>query len=127
LASIIRTCRRRSSTGSYNIPYEKQTDPGQPDALFSIDANLKVIPADTAQVLEYWLDVSRLSGWKRPAVKLTWRRDVVETDLASYASRGIRHVTSFAVYVDADYQKRYGELEFIQEYGNALSAFRPGC
>jgi hypothetical protein len=41
------------------------------------------------------------------------------------ATRGIRHVTSFAVYVDADYRKRYGELELIQEYGEALSEFRP--
>ncbi len=109
----------------YDIPFEKQTDPGQPDALSSLDANLKVFPADTARVLEYWLDVSRFSGWKRPAVKLPWRRDVMKADLASYASRGIRHVTSFAVFVDADYRKRYGEPGFIDEYGKELEGYRP--
>jgi hypothetical protein len=107
----------------YDIPYKQQTAPGQPDALTALDANLKVFPADTAQVLEYWLDVSRFSGWKRPAVKLPWRRDVLEADLATYASRGIRHITSFAVYVDAEYRRRYGEPEFIREYGAILSAF----
>jgi len=109
----------------YDIPYKQQITPDQPDGLSSLDANLKVFPAETAQVLEYWLDVSRFSGWKRPAVKLPWRRDVVEADLASYGSRGIRHVTSFAVYVDADYKKRYGEPEFIDEYGKALESYRP--
>jgi Domain of unknown function (DUF4838) len=108
----------------YDIPYKQQTAPDQPDALLSLDANLKVFPTDTAQVLEYWLDVSRFSGWKRPAVKLPWRRDVVESDLETYGSRRIRHVTSFAVYVDAEYRQRFGEPTFIKEYGAILSAFR---
>jgi hypothetical protein len=107
----------------YDIPYEKQNEPGQPDALSSLDANLKVFPAQTAQVLEYWLDVSRFSGWKRPAVRLPWRRDVVESDVAAYGARGIRHVTSFAVYVDADYRERYGEPGFIDEYGAVLAGY----
>jgi hypothetical protein len=108
----------------YDIPYKQQAAPGHPDALSALDANLKVFPAATAQVLEYWLDVSRFSGWKRPAVRLPWRRDVLEADLETYASRGIRHITSFAVYVDAEYRRRYGEPEFIAEYGSILSAFR---
>jgi hypothetical protein len=109
----------------YDTPYRKQTDPGQPDALSALDANLKVFPADTAQVLEYWLDVSRFSGWRRPAVRLPWRRDVLEADLETYGSRGIRHVTSFAVYVDADYRRLYGEPGFIDEYGKVLEGYRP--
>jgi hypothetical protein len=108
----------------YDIPYKEQTAADQRDALSALDANLKVFPADSAQVLEYWLDVSRFSGWKRPAVKLPWRRDVLESDLATYGSRGIRHVTSFAVYVDSEYRQRFGEPTFIQEYGEALLAFR---
>lgn len=108
----------------YDIPYQQQTGPGHPDALSALDANLAVFPADTAQVLEYWLDVSRFSGWRRPAVKLPWRRDVLEADLETYGSRGIRHVTSFAVSVDADYRRRYGEPDFIREYGETLSAWR---
>ena len=108
----------------YDTPYEKQSEPGQPDALSALDANLRVFPADTAQVLEYWLDVSRFSQWKRPAVKLPWRRDVVEADVATYAARGIRHVTSFAVYVDADYRRKHGEPTFIAEYGAALAGDR---
>jgi hypothetical protein len=110
----------------YDIPYKQQTAPGHPDALSALDANLEVFRTDTAQVLEYWLDVSRFSGWRRPAVKLPWRRDVVESDITTYGSRGIRHITSFAVYVDAEYHQRYGEPIFIREYGESLSAFRRG-
>ena len=58
-------------------------------------------------------------------MKLPWRRDVLEADLATYASRGIRHVTSFAVYVDADYRRRYGEPGFIGEYGNPSAGSCP--
>jgi hypothetical protein len=108
----------------YDILYEKQIAPGHPDTLSALDANLKVFPADTAQVLEYWLDVSRFSGWRRPAVRLPWRPDILKADLKTYGSRDIRHVTSFAVYVDAEYRRRYGEPEFIREYGAILSAFR---
>ncbi len=64
--------------------------------------------------------MSRFSGWKRPAVRLPWRRDVLEADLATYAARGIRHITSFAVYIDAEYRARYGEPTFIDEYGAIL-------
>jgi hypothetical protein len=108
----------------YDIPYNQQTAPNQPDALSALDANLKVFPADTAQVLEYWLDVSRFSGWQRPAVKLPWRRDVLESDITTYGSRNIRHITSFAVYVDADYRKRFGEPGFIDEYGAVVAGYR---
>jgi len=106
----------------YDLPYEKQTDPDQPDALSALDANLAVFPAETAQALEYWLDVSLFSKWTRPAVKLPWRPDVLEADLNTYAKRGITRVTSFAVYVDAEYRDRFGDLRFLDEYGRALSA-----
>ena len=73
-----------------------------------------------AIVLEYWLDVSRFSQWKRPGAKLPWRRDVLEADAQTYARLGLRHVTTFAVWIDADYVKRFGEPSAIQEYGETL-------
>jgi len=102
----------------YDQPYASQT--GGPDALGNLDANLRVFPTETAQVLEYWLDVSRFSGWKRPAVKLPWNRDVFLSDLETYTARGIRHVTSFACYLDAAYRKLHGEPAGLSEYGAGL-------
>jgi hypothetical protein len=104
----------------YDTPYERQKGPKVADGIHALDANLEVFPRETAQVLEYWLDVSRFSRWKRPAVRLSWDRGVFEADVAAYRRRGIRHVTSFAAWIDADYKKRFGNLVFIAEYGEGL-------
>lgn len=94
------------------------------DNLRWLDANLEVFPADDAVVLEYWLDVSLFSRWKQPAVELPWRPDVCRSDLATYARRGLRNVTSFAVYMDSSYFARFPSLEPVREYGSLLRSFR---
>ena len=104
----------------YDTPYAQQTGPEAKDGLKLLEDNLRLFPTETAQVLEYWLDVSRFSQWKRPAVKLPWRRDVLEADAQTYARLGLRHVTTFAVWIDADYVKRFGEPDAIQGYGEIL-------
>ncbi len=84
-----------------------------------LDANLDVFGKDSAQVLEYWLDVSKFSQWRRPAKELPWNPDVVRRDAAVYASRGIRHVTTFATWIDADYVARFGPPP-LEEYVDCL-------
>jgi len=106
----------------YDIPYEQQQDPKLAEGLPALDSNLTVFPKDTAQVLEYWLDVSRFSRWKRPGVKLPWNREVFLADVETYRKRGVRHVTTFAAWIDADYMDRFGDLSFIQEYGQGLTS-----
>jgi len=101
----------------YDIPYADQSGAEAPDGLPALDRNLMVFPKETAQVLEYWLDASRFSKWRRQAGKLPWNRDIFISDLRTYAARGIRHVTTFAVWVDAEYVKTYGEPSFVTEYG----------
>lgn len=100
----------------YDVPYAEQTEPEVKEPLALLDANLAVFGRAGAQALEYWLDVSRFSGWKRPAVRLPWKPEVVAADLQAYAARGVRHITSFAVYIDNDYLSRHGEPP-LQEYG----------
>jgi hypothetical protein len=104
----------------YDVPYNQQ-DPNRRDGLHALEANLEVFPRETAQVLEYWLDVSRFSRWKRPGVKLPWKKEVFLADVETYRQRGIRHVTTFAAWIDADYKKRFGDLDFIAQYGAGLS------
>jgi Domain of unknown function (DUF4838) len=105
----------------YDIPYSQQTERTQVDGLHALDANMQMFHCETTQVLEYWLDVSRFSKWKKPAVMLPWNNEVFIEDLDTYYSRGIRHITTFAVWLDADYLNRYGEPTFIGEYGAGLS------
>lgn len=109
----------------YDAPYASQTDPASPDRLAMLDANLAVFDRKTAQVLEYWLDVSRFSRWKKPAVKLPWNQSVLEADLDAYGARGLRHVTSFAVFIDAEYVARHGEPSEVLSYGKALGDWQP--
>jgi hypothetical protein len=107
----------------YDIPYAQQRNPGDRDSLSALDANLEVFPKDTAQVLEYWLDVGRFTGLARAKqpVKLPWKKDVFLADVESYRKRGVRHITTFATGVNPDYQNLYGDLSFIDEYGAGLS------
>jgi hypothetical protein len=105
---------------TYDIPYAQQAGPNSVDGLTMLDANLEVFPRASAQALEYWLDVSRVSHWNRPAVKLPWNREVFLADVDTYTSRGMRHITTFAAWIDADYAKRFADLQFIDEYGAGL-------
>lgn len=92
--------------------------------LEALDANLEWFGRDGAQVLEYWLDESRFAGWKREQVReIPWRDDVFRADLATYAGRGIRHVTTFAAWVDADYANRWGVAP-VKAYGAGLNRWQ---
>ena len=103
----------------YDTPYERQ-DGKEAGGLRALEANLRVFPRGTAQVLEYWLDVSRFSRWKRPGVKMPWNREVLLADINTYRKMGIRHITTFACWVDADYRDRFEDLSFIAGYGEGL-------
>ncbi|MBI3920825.1 MAG: DUF4838 domain-containing protein [Armatimonadetes bacterium] len=102
---------REARMGSY---------PSHGELLDCLDANLEVFGRETAQVLEYWLDLSRFSGWKRDnLLPLPWRREVFVDDVNTYASRGLRHVTTFAAWLDGDYAARFGDPP-VGEYGEGL-------
>lgn len=93
------------------------------DYLDHLDANLKVFKAETAQILEYWLDVSLFSAWKKPAVKLPWNPHVCKSDIETYARRGIKHISSFGAYIDGDYLANHKDLSFVDEYGAFLNSY----
>ena len=84
-----------------------------------LDTNLEVFPKETAQVLEYWTDVSVVSR-KKPARKQPFDAAVMRADLIEYRRRCLSQITSFAVWVDSDYVQCHGEPTFIQDYGNLL-------
>lgn len=90
-----------------------------------LDANLAIFSSTTAQVLEYWLDASLHSNWQRPARQVPLHLDVLRSDLRTYGQRGIRHVTTFAAWIDSDYVTRFGPPGFVSSYGAALREARP--
>ena len=103
----------------YDVPFERADDEKTRRQFEMLDANLEVFGRANAQVLEYWLDASLFSKWKKPAVKVPFDPQVLAADLDTYGGRGLRHVTTFAVYIDAEYVMRHGEPP-LQEYGEQL-------
>lgn len=92
--------------------------------LDALDANLAWFGRPGAQVLEYWLDVSRFSGWNRSrTVEIPWNDAVFHDDLVTYAQRGIRHVTTFAAWLDGDYAQRWGVAP-VRAYGAGLNGWK---
>lgn len=104
----------------YDTPFEEADDAKTRQQFAMLDANLEIFGRANAQVLEYWLDASLFSKWKKPAVQVPFNPQILAADLDTYRRRGIRHVTSFAVYIDADYVARHGEPP-LKEYGDQLS------
>ena len=83
--------------------------------------NLEVFPSETAVVLEYWLDVSLFSDWKKPAAILPWNHAVFQDDLDTYHKYGIQNITSFAAFMDSSYFVRFPETrDILKEYGGLV-------
>lgn len=84
-----------------------------------LPALLERFGTDGAQVLEYWLDSSMFSEWRRPARVVPFRPEVLEADLQFYSELGFRSVTTFGVFLDAYYFATHGTPPVIA-YGQAL-------
>lgn len=93
--------------------------------LDELDELLKVFPAETAQVLEYWLDESLFCGWRRnnrPLAKIPWNSALTRAEVQAYRKRGIRHFTTFAVDLSDEYNEMF-EPDFdepVKDYARIL-------
>lgn len=75
--------------------------------------------AKGARVLEYWMDNSLYSGWKKPPKPLALVEDIMAADLELYDSLGFQEIVSFGCYLGADYRALYGDPP-IERYGDLL-------
>jgi hypothetical protein len=108
----------------YDQPLDERSAKGHAALADALDANLAVFGAEGAQALEYWLDVSRFSGWKRENLtKVPWNDSVYRQDLAFYGKRGIRHITTFACWIDGEYAAKFGAPP-VAEYGKGMMEVR---
>lgn len=76
---------------------------------------------EDAQVLDYWLDNSLFSDWKKPPKVFQLHLDTLRADAAYYKQMGFESITTFACYLGADYVARYPEPDGIQQYGHVLA------
>lgn len=76
---------------------------------------LKIFPAESARVLEYFLDVSLFSNWEREkAGALPYDDARVRKDLEFYRSAGIERTATFAVFMDEEWRKQFGTDDLMQ-------------
>jgi hypothetical protein len=95
------------------------------DYLKALKDNLKIFPTETAQVLEYWMDVSLFSGWDPGnLVKIPWDNSIFLDDINTYASLGIKNITCYTAYVGPDYVNKFGDISFLEEYGQGLLNYK---
>jgi hypothetical protein len=86
---------------------------------------IEAFGTDGAQVLEYWLDASMFSEWRRPARQVPFELKLLAADLAFYGHLGFRSVTTFGVFLDAYYFATHGTPP-VAEYGHAMAAVDMG-
>lgn len=75
---------------------------------------------EDAQVLDYWLDNSLLSSWRKPPQLFHINLSTICEDVSYYEALGIERVTSFACYLGDEYVRLYRQKPDIAAYGRAL-------
>ena len=81
-----------------------------------IDELLKTFSTEDAKVLDYWLDNSWNSGWKKPVKKLKYYPKVQKADIEFYSKKGFETITTFACSLGEEYYELYGEHADIGSY-----------
>ncbi len=101
------------------VPIDDDTCSLNGSEIASLAGLLDCFGRRNAQVLEYWIDNSRFSGWKKPPQKLVLNSDVMKRDVEFYHSMGFESITSFACYLGEDYYRLHGEPP-LEEYSHIL-------
>ncbi len=76
---------------------------------------------EDAKVLEYWLDNSLFSHWKKPPKPFSADPDKVKAEVLDYAAAGFDLIATFGCYLGEDYEALYGEPD-ITPFTNAFQA-----
>ena len=104
------------------------TKPLLEENIQNLETNLQVFPKNTAHILEYWLDESRFSGYRRNNLtKIPWNIQNFDRDIKSFYDLGITSVTCFGTWMICDdYLRKFGEestSQVIIEYGSILKKY----
>jgi len=74
---------------------------------------LKIFGEENAKVLDYWLDNSLFSEWKKPPMPFSADEKVIHADFDYYSNLGFRDISCFACYLGADYEELHGEPDIM--------------
>ncbi len=73
-----------------------------------------------AKLLEYWLDNSMFSGWKKPPKAFSPDAPVIRADADYYRRLGFAELSTFACFLGADYRELYG-MPDITPFAEAIN------
>lgn len=88
-----------------------------PEEQENIRRLLQLFGKEDAWVLEYWLDNSLFSNWKKPPVRFQPDNAMIRDDIAFYREMGFDQISSFACYLGEDYEALYGAPD-ISSFGD---------
>lgn len=89
----------------------KRLSEADADIRDKITALINYFGKDRSKVLEYWLDNSLFSKWKKPPVRFSPDNDLIRDDIKYYLDLGFENITSFACFLGDDYEELYGEAD----------------
>ncbi len=78
-----------------------------------LKALLETFGKENAKALDYWLDNSLFSDWKKPPKPFSPDVDVIHADFDYYHSLGFRDISCFACYLGDDYMELHGEPNIV--------------
>ena len=64
-----------------------------------------------SKVLEYWLDNSLFSKWKKPPVRCEADAETVGAEIREYAALGFENIATFGCFLGEDYEELWGEAD----------------
>lgn len=90
----------------------------------ALKENLMAFPVSTQHILEYWLDESMFSHWKKDKpVPLPFKEEQAARDIARYRAFGASDFTCFATWLNSRYIENYGETDGIfVSYGKSFNS-----
>jgi len=88
----------------------------------SLRRNLMAFPSHTQHILEYWLDESMFSHWKKNnPVPVPFKQEQAERDINHYRESGAADFTCFATWLNARYIQEFGSTDALfNSYGSAF-------
>lgn len=82
----------------------------------SIDSLLSLFGKKNSKALDYWLDNSYHSNWKKPPKRFVPDLDVAAKDIRFYLDKGFEAITCFACFLGEDYYELYKSKPAVNEY-----------
>ncbi len=96
----------------FHIPIDGDSTKNR-NMVSKIPALLDMFAGREMKVLEYWIDNSMFSGWKKPEKMLCEDKAVVHADFAFYRACGFDDISTFACYLGPHYEELHGEPDIM--------------